>query len=776
MIDLAKLYTYACDDVRLKRKDRPEAWITADKINGQMYRSYPLFEFIPGTQGESEPLRYGDFVIDIDTGDLACAAAIKIIEWFDTVYGVSPDQWRTYLSGKKGLHLELPDEILGTEYGHRLLPLGYKRLAKDIEGELNIKLDTSMYNRGGGKPYRQPNVMRDTGTCKRQIVYSDLYEITDEDEYRAACSEPGDTWEPAITERNTALADKLAAYLNETEKQQEIISRAPDLSDDDIDRLAIERPPCVHVMANLTVPTNGATFNDIAIQLTAYAITTQITEADFLVCARTFIEGYPSTSLNTLEKRYENCRARYRTMAANGNRHSCGGVLSLRLSGFECKECRAQSLSKPATTIAVMDGEDLKARSVTLNIPEAVLNPGGLISLAMEALPMAGAPDIPQFSLPVVLSVLANSIAGKLIHGRVWPNVYNIKVGPTSLGKTDTDRILRGAIDETVPGNFYGPTGFASGPALMRALVAEPKTIIVIDEATAMFRRYMRADPVSDGIRDALLEIFSASGGKIRKVYSDSKRSIDIDYPCVSLTGNATTTIFEAIQQEDFTTGTIQRFDFWCYDGPSLKRPAVSLDCSKLTQFAEAIAKIYTSSPPDQGNLAAHLKVPYCVPADHEASEAIDEWSDICTAQTNQQTSEGERGIVSRQYYLAIKYALIHMAASRPVEALYQSMRIEDIEYGKAVAKMLAGWKLETLFNRVSQGDFHKSCELFKDAIIAAMQTGKRPTFKVMANRRPALKNWKMKDSLEVITVLTKRGEVVLDESKKPTAYYLAKG
>ena len=102
-------------------------------------------------------------------------------------------------------------------------------------------------------------------------------------------------------------------------------------------------------------------------------------------------------------------------------------------------------------------------------------------------------------------------------------------------------------------------------------------------------------------------------------------------------------------------------------------------------------------------------------------------------------------------------------------------MRAEDIEYGKAVAWMLADWKLNTLLARVCQGDFHRDCETFKAAIAAATRTGNRPTFKLLANRRPALKNWKRKDSEEVIAILVKRGEIVLDESRKPTAYLLAK-
>jgi len=97
-----ELWTYYCDDVRYQRKDKPEAWSKVGEVEGKMFMSYPFFEFIPGTQGKREPVRYGDFVIDIDTGDLACEAAIQIIEWFYRVHGVESDQFRIYLSGKKG--------------------------------------------------------------------------------------------------------------------------------------------------------------------------------------------------------------------------------------------------------------------------------------------------------------------------------------------------------------------------------------------------------------------------------------------------------------------------------------------------------------------------------------------------------------------------------------------------------------------------------------------------------------------------------------------------
>ena len=769
------LYTYICDDVRYRCKDKPDVWVTLDKANGAMFRSYPVFSFIPGTRGEEEPLRFGDFVVDIDSMDNACEDAIRIIDWFSDIHGVEPDQWRIYLSGKKGVHLELPAQILGTEAGHVLLPLAYKRLVKDIEGELGIKLDTSMYNRGTGKPYRQPNIMRESGTCKRQIDYETLYEIEDEADYKAACNAPGPLWEPIDRKPVSTLTDRLKHYLKDAQIAQEALRNTPALPDEERDKLALAAPECVRMLCGLTTPGKaGNTFNDIAVQITASFLSAGKSEAEFMAGIRPFLENYPSVSLNTLARREENCRARYRSMAANGYQHSCGGILALGLPGFDCKQCR---IRPNLDTAQVMTLEDLESSRNTLIIPDHVRDPGGLISLGMEGLSQPGLPDIPQFNLPVVLTTLANAIGGKLAFGRVWPNVYNIKVGPTSLGKTDSDEVMQAAVNEHVQGKFYSATGFSSGPALMRCLEANPRALLVIDEATHLFMRYDRhGDPVNDGKRDALLEIYTKSGSRIERIYSNSKNSIVVNRPCLSLTGNATPTILDAIQQEDFDTGIIQRFDFWFYDGKATTRGGVTDERNEpLERFAKALNRIFNARIPGAGNLQNALGTPFNVSMGHGVKYRLAAWSEQVVEEANAVDSDGEKGIISRKYNLAIKYALIHMVSSRPVEMLFEPMALVDIEYGINVAQMLCSWKL-TLGDRISMGEFHKRCEIFKDAIRAVMRMNGgtvRPTFRVMANRRPALKNWRQKESEDVIRVLEKRGEIILDDSKRITAYFL---
>lgn len=333
-------YTYHIDTPDTPRKGVPEAWTTTDKVNEKMYGSYPVYSHIPGTRDE-EPIRFGPFVLDIDTKEQACRDAQVVISHFDSVYGLEPDQWHIYLSGKKGNHLELPPETMGLEGGHHLLPLIYKRLALDVQSATGVKLDMSMYNMGTGKPYRQPNVRRqDTGTYKVPVDLDGLsLAAADPEEYALLVSQPRENVNRPSPEMCAALTEKIAAYTVEAEKAWHHIKNETPLTAEERERLRIEMPPCVKYMRKVT--SGDATFNEVSMAVTAYYISTGIEESIFTNDCQRFIENYPSTSLTTLDKRYQNSSNRYRSMLANGYSFKCGPVLALKFPGsaFECSEC-----------------------------------------------------------------------------------------------------------------------------------------------------------------------------------------------------------------------------------------------------------------------------------------------------------------------------------------------------------------------------------------------------------------------------------------------------
>jgi DNA primase len=412
--------------------------------------------------------------------------------------------------------------------------------------------------------------------------------------------------------------------------------------------------------------------------------------------------------------------------------------------------------------------------NLTLRIPEHVLHAGGLISDWLMLMLDAGIPDIPQYNFPVILAAIARAISGRITAAGYWPNLYLLKVGPTSSGKSSSDKFMQMRLAGKLHG-FYGPSDFASGPALLRALSQQPCALIVLDEATKMFRRYRGGpDPIFDGKKDVLMELHSKTGMVYSKAYADMRNNIEIVNPCVSVTGNATPVIFDSIKQEDFETGMMQRFDFFCYDGLILERGRMT-PADAFDNITSTVSKFLSIN-------GSQLNSPVEIGFTADADLLLDQWSKQITAEANQSEEGGERGIISRKYESCIKYAMIHHASANGPEKLAEPLSAASLQWGIETAKMLADWKLKVLPKKVTSGDFHRDCELFKDAIRAAMKRKdrngqpRRSTFALLSERKSALKNWDSKYLASVTDALEKRGEIILDESGQSTAYHLAFG
>lgn len=490
-------------------------------------------------------------------------------------------------------------------------------------------------------------------------------------------------------------------------------------------------------------------------------------------------QGERNATLTRLAGRY--CKAgldydQVLVLCANDNK-----TYSPPLSGRDVETiCRSIYGKDQRTQIEVLTSEDITSDNISLQIPDEILHPGGLVELGITGLQKRNCPDIPQFLFPVVLTHIANAIAGKIRFNDLWPNLFCIKVGRTSSGKSDSDKIFNRAIKNlSEMEGFYGATGIVSGPGLLRGLVSNPQCLLVLDEATSLFKRYDKGNAITDGITKALLEVFSGSGGDIYLPYSNEKNVVNIADSCVSLIGNATPLIFDAITQDDFRSGTMQRFDFFTYDGEIKDRGVVDHDNPELAAFCDGLQQIYVSAAPQDGTIAGLLDV-FNVARNSECNDRLQDFSrEIIQRQRDadrQGADEGNLGIISRGYDLAIKYALVHMATNNGPEGIYAPMGVDNLEYGIKVSDMLAAWKLNVLGGQVTTGDFHRDCEVFKDAIKAAVKAGrKNPSFAVLANRKPGLKNWAPEYSAKIISVLDKRGEMVTSEVRNKTCYYLPK-
>ena len=457
------------------------------------------------------------------------------------------------------------------------------------------------------------------------------------------------------------------------------------------------------------------------------------------------------------------------------------GGQKFMLKGPECAGpeedfCDYRSEGEQEQRPEIMSAEECRdAGNLTTIIPIEISDPGGLISLGVSALTQPGMSPILQYALPSVLATIATAINGRLAFRSVYPSTFNARVGPTSTGKSEGDKALSAAIRQAGLVHFYGPTDFASGPALLRALADRPRCLIVIDEGTSLFRRYGRADPIADGKRDALLEVTTKAGSVIDKSYADEKRAIFIENPCVNICANATPTVFEAIQNDDFYTGLMQRVDFWCYDGPALKRDrATDKGNPAMDAFVSGIADIFNAYI-GEGNLAGLTGAARRLEITDDADDRLFAWSHEITDRMNAMEDPGLRGIVSRAYDASIKYAIIHSAGTRSIGDIAEPLTITDIEYGISTAWMLAEWKVTRLRDRITCGDFDRDCELFKEAIRRAVGIGRRPTLRTIVNRSKPLRNFTNQYFNQIADALTARGEILEGKDGPVPVYYLTR-
>lgn len=424
--------------------------------------------------------------------------------------------------------------------------------------------------------------------------------------------------------------------------------------------------------------------------------------------------------------------------------------------------------------------------SLLLDIPDLILKTPGLVQEGLELLYERGLPDIPQLNIPSILTVLANIISTKICYNKMYCNLFTLKIGKTSMGKSRIDDELTSEISAAAMVNTELAartkfiTDFASGTALYRELERTSHLLVCIDEGTEIFRRYKTRNPVQEEKKTVLLTLYTKSGKPITKSYANKDNRIELADHCLSILMNATPVVFDEMDMADFETGFYQRVDMWCYEGkiPYWDNNVGRCGGSAIKQFIDHLSALAAiNSDGGDGDVCDVVLFPREVSASAGFLKLLSAWSKDTIDLVNSYNEDAQGGLIARRFDLAIKYAIIHSGATRLGLEIYEPLETENLEWGIAVAKMLTNWKIEKLFSRMTTGDFDRDLEYFKRAIFKVMAAkGREPTFRYMMNRNKKMKNWSQKYSEEIIQMLQVRKEIItVDEQGKATRYYLAK-
>jgi hypothetical protein len=244
-----------------------------------------------------DKIRYaGPMYFDLDSSEVldSVQGAIDLVNKL-TELGLDESDFALYLSGKKGIHLTIPQTV----FMDRLAPLQrLPAIYKEVAFQLAVDtLDFAVYTAGMGRMFRTPFNRRENGNYKVRITVAELKSILTQEEYnaiaRTARADP-----PLDAKFRPKLALVFDAARQKVTKFKRLKPKpvSPQL-------LEKHKPTVEKLLAGQVEP--GVGFNKIAIQLALYAREAGWRPNELVQAAQGLIEKHASDSYryNTSSKR-----------------------------------------------------------------------------------------------------------------------------------------------------------------------------------------------------------------------------------------------------------------------------------------------------------------------------------------------------------------------------------------------------------------------------------------------------------------------------------------
>lgn len=277
----------------------------------------------------------GPFYVDFD-GDLdeVLGQAKLFLVKLQSECNFDVDQARWYFTGGRGVHVEVPIEVLLPKVprgGVPRLPAIYKEATFELYVDT---VDMRVYSEARGRMWRTPNVQRDNDLYKVQVTSGEVMDATPET-YRQICSAPRaplpvtpPTFNPHLGLIYAQAADKVAAAT----KKRKARRTSPKI----VEHYAGEWPGSVQLLMSGTGLKEELGWNQIAIQLASFALAIGKSEEQLVAACAELLENHAgdSSRYGTPRKRERELRNQYRYQDGNAAyEFSLGGIKSLYARG-----------------------------------------------------------------------------------------------------------------------------------------------------------------------------------------------------------------------------------------------------------------------------------------------------------------------------------------------------------------------------------------------------------------------------------------------------------
>jgi hypothetical protein len=326
---------------------------------------------------------------------------------------------------------------------------------------------------------------------------------------------------------------------------------------------------------------------------------------------------------------------------------------------------RAQTIISQAPT-AEEAGEafvDNEAQAPSPEGPSPL--PPGLVGELADYIYRSSIRPVPEVALAASLALVAGIVGRCYNVSGAGLNQYLILIGKTGTGKegavSGIDRIIT-AVRPQVPAidSFIGPSAFASGQAIIRAVDEKQSFVSVLGEFGITLQQL--CDPRASGpqlmLKKVLLDLYSKSGksSTLRTTaYSDTEKNTKVvRSPAVTLLGESTPeAFFDGLDSSHISEGLIPRFTVVEYLG---KRPPKNTN----NGFAPDEALVKRVSDVASTSLTMQHNKSFCnVRIDPQALAVLDAFDKKSDKNINESASDVDNQLWNRAHLKALKLSAL---------------------------------------------------------------------------------------------------------------------
>lgn len=298
--------------------------------------------------------------------------------------------------------------------------------------------------------------------------------------------------------------------------------------------------------------------------------------------------------------------------------------------------------------------------------------PGGLVGDIAEFALVYGVRPTREVALAAAIALVAGIVGRSYNVSSTGLNQYILLTARTGSGKELAAQVieaLASAVRSQVPDidRFLGPSAFASGQAIIRAIDENPCFVSVLGEfgTTLQQLSHPRANTAEIAYKKVLLDLYGKSGWRqtLRPTaYSDREKNTKlIQAPAVSILGEtAPEEFFGNISESTVSSGLLPRFLHIAYEGA---RPERNLDpyCEPPEALVTALAELTAIAITTRQNNS-------CAPVliDPAAREILDQFDRRADSQMRQSQGEAHLQCWNRAHLKALKLAALVAVGVNP--------------------------------------------------------------------------------------------------------------